>query len=296
VLSAALGEGIDAEAFLKLENLQITGSFKIRGAANAMLALSARDRQRGVVSASTGNHGAAVAHMAGALGCPATIYLPAGASGAKVERLSRLGAELRFVGEDCVEAELKARAIADEAGRAFISPYNDPAVVAGQGTVGLEIEHQLDSADAVLVPVGGGGLIAGIAASLRAVRDQIEIIGCQPSHSPVMHESILAGRILELESRATLSDGTAGGMEPDSITFELCRDLVDDFVLVSEEEIAEAMRLVVRRHHLLIEGAAALPVAALLKEHERFRGRRIVAVLSGGNVDLDTLAEVLGTT
>jgi threonine dehydratase len=291
--SAFLSERSGAEVYLKLENLQITGSFKLRGAANALLSLSPEERGRGVVTASTGNHGAAVAHLAGVLGCSATIFVPKGASGIKVERLRRLGADLQFYGEDCVEAELHARSSAEEDGRAFISPYNDSAVIAGQATVGLEIEHQLEELDAVLVPVGGGGLIAGVAASLKALRPDVEVVGCQPELSAVMCESIRAGHIVELPILPTLSDGTAGGVEPGAISFEICRELVDDFVLVSEQEITAALRLVIEQHHLLIEGAAALPVAALLQRGDSFHGRRVVLVLSGGCIGLDTLSEIL---
>jgi threonine dehydratase len=291
--SQVLSERSGAEVYLKLENLQITGSFKLRGAANSLLSLSPEERASGVVTASTGNHGAAVAHMAGALGCAATIFVPEGASGIKVDRLRRLGADLQFHGEDCVEAELHARSSAEDSGRAFVSPYNDPAVIAGQATVGLEIEHQLEGLDAVLVPVGGGGLIAGVAASLKEAHPELEVIGCQPELSAVMCESVRAGHIVELPILPTLSDGTAGGIEPGAISFEICRELVDDFVLVSEEEIRTALRLVIEQHHLLIEGAAALPVAALLQRADRFQGRRIVLVLSGGCIGLETLSDVL---
>jgi threonine dehydratase len=293
--SPILGRHCDCEVYLKLENLQITGSFKVRGAANKLLSLTDDERERGVVTASTGNHGAAVAHMLGALGCPGSIYLPHGASGAKVERLRRIGGGLEFFGDDCVEAEIQARSVAERSGQVFISPYNDPEVVGGQGTVGLEIERQLDRVDSVLVPVGGGGLISGVAGALKGSNPDVEVIGCQPENSAVMYESVKTGRILELESLPTLSDGTAGGIEPEAITFGLCRRLVDDFLLVSEEEIGAAVRSVIEHHHLLVEGAAALPVAALLKQPERFQGHRVVLVVSGGVIGLETLREVLGT-
>jgi threonine dehydratase len=175
----------------------------------------------------------------------------------------------------------------------YISPYNDRHVIAGQATIGLEIERQLERVDVVLVPVGGGGLIAGIAGSLKAANPKIEVIGCQPERSAVMRESVRAGRIVELPLRPTLSDGTAGGIEPGAITFDLCRLLVDDFLLVDEGQIRDAIRLVVERQHVLVEGAAALPVAALLAADDRFRDRSVVLVLSGAVIAPKTLRDVL---
>jgi threonine dehydratase len=174
-----------------------------------------------------------------------------------------------------------------------VSPYNDPVVVAGQGTVGLELANQLESVDAVLVALGGGGLIAGLGGFLKSIVPEVEVIACSPEKSAVMHASIEAGRILELDSEPTLSDGTAGGVEPGAITFELCRTIVDRYVLVSEDEIAAAMRLIIDRHHMLIEGAAGVPVAALLKEKASFAGKRVAVVLCGANISPETLCRVL---
>jgi threonine dehydratase len=277
------------EVYLKLENLQITGSFKLRGAANKLLSLSERQRQQGLVTASTGNHGAAVAHLLGKFDWPGIIFVPEQASGAKVEQLRESGVDLRFHGQDGVETERFARQMAAESGRVYVSPYNDPKIVGGQGTVGLELEHQLEDIDSLVVPVGGGGLMAGVAGTLKSSQPDIEIIGCQPKNSCVMYHSIAAGRIVDLESLPTLADGTAGGIEVDTLTLPICSRLVDDWLLVSEEEIAEAIRLVIRKHFLLIEGAAALSVAAFLKTVEWFAGRRVVLVLSGAKLDIEAL-------
>lgn len=288
-----LGRQVGAEVFLKLENLQLSSSFKLRGAANKLLSLTEDQRRRGIVTASTGNHGAAVAFLLRQFGWRGTIFVPENASPVKVDALRQLDADLGFHGTDGAQAERLARRLAEESGRVYVSPYNDPKVIGGQGTVGLELELQLEGIDAVLIPLGGGGLAAGIAGYLRPSEPQIEIIGCQPFASAVMTESIAAGRILDLESAPTLADGTAGGIEAGAVTFALCRDLIDRFVRVDEREIGAAIRLVLERHHLLIEGAAALPVAALLHEPELYRNRRVVLILSGARIGLETLRQVL---
>ena len=282
-----------ARVALKLENLQLTGSFKLRGALNKLLSLSGEERRRGVVAASSGNHGAAVAHGANVLGSRAVVYVPATASPAKIEAIEEKGAEIRRQKGDPVLAEREARAYAEKQGLTYLSPYNDRHVVGGQGTIGVELARQLESIDAVYVALGGGGLISGIAGYLQSLGSSLEIIACSPVNSPVMADSVRAGRILDQPSEPTLSDGTAGGVEQDAITFELCRTLVDRYVEVTEGEIKDAMRLVIGRHHTLIEGAAAVPVAALIRDRQRLAGRHAVAILCGANIALDTLREVL---
>ncbi|MGH9337761.1 MAG: pyridoxal-phosphate dependent enzyme, partial [Vicinamibacteria bacterium] len=175
----------------------------------------------------------------------------------------------------------------------YISPYSDPKVIGGQGTVAVEIERQLERFDAVFVPVGGGGLIAGIAGYFKARSPSVRIIGCQPEASRVMYESLAAGRILDLPSAPTLADGTAGGLDPDAITFPICRRDVDEMVLVGEEEIAQAMKLAIEKHSILIEGAAALSIASFLQKRSAYRGRTVVLVVSGKKVSLETLRRVL---
>ena len=280
-------------AYLKLENHQATGSFKIRSAANKLLSLSEAERQRGVVTASSGNHAGAVAHLLHRFGWPGTIFVPEGASGSKVEMLRQLGADLRFHAPDCLETERFAKVTAKQSGRLFVSACDDPKIFGGQGTIGLELERQIDGIDTVFVPVGGGGLIAGIAGCLKSGDARIEIVGCQPEASPVMYESVKAGRILELDLLPTISDGTAGGIEEGAITLPICRDLVDRWVLVSEDEIKEAIRLVLLRHHTLVEGAAALSVASFLKTADRYAGKTVVLILSGAKISLETLRQVL---
>jgi threonine dehydratase len=291
--SLALSERVDAQVWLKLENLQHTGSFKVRGALNALLALPAEVRARGVVAASSGNHGAAVAYGARALGVPALVFVPYDAAPVKVAAMRRLDAEVVVHGDDCVVSEIHARAYAAERGMAYLSPYNDALVIAGQGTVGIEIVRQAKQLDALVVAVGGGGLVAGVAGFLRARWPAVRVYGAQPAASAAMALSVRAGQIVETPSLPTLSDGTAGGIEPGAITFELCRKLVDEFVLVEEAAIAAAMRLLIEAEHTLAEGAAGVAVAALQHLAPRLRGQRVAVVVCGANVSLATLKAVL---
>jgi threonine dehydratase len=277
----------------KLEYLQHTGSFKVRGALNKLLTLTPEQRTQGIVTASSGNHGAAVAYGLRLLGARGLIVVPEHASPAKVELIRRLGAEVRHYGDDALLSEEYARDYALQQGLVYISPYNDPQVIAGQGTIGVELAQQLDRVDAVFVAVGGGGLIAGIAGYLKALRPDITIVGCQPERSAVMAESVRAGRIVEIESGPTLSDATAGGIEAGAITFDLCRRLVDEYVLVSEEEIAAAIRTLIEAEHILVEGAAGVAVAAYQKRRAEFRDKNVALVLCGANISLQTLKTIL---
>ncbi len=283
----------NCDVYLKLENIQLTGSFKLRGAANKILSLSKEEKKKGVITASTGNHGLAFAWMAQKFDVKGTIFLPETSSPTKIEALRLYGAEIRYYGDDCVKAEIHARKIAEEQGLTFVSAYNDPQIIGGQGTIGIELTRQIPGTDCILSPVGGGGLIAGIAGYMKTEDKNIEIIGCQPEKSAVMYASIKAGRVLDMESEATLSDGSAGGIEPDAVTFPICQELVDDFILVSEEEIISALRFILEKHHLLIEGAAALSVAAFIQQINRFQGKNVVLVLSGSKISLETLKKIL---
>ena len=295
-LSPYLSAEAEAEVYLKLESHQITGSFKLRGAMNKLLSLSKGDRSRPVVTASSGNHAGAVAYSLKELGGTGIIYLPSTVSKAKVEArepYGPYGVELRFVGSDSVEGELEAKRVAREEGLLYISPYSDPQVIGGQGTIAVEIERQLERFDAVFVPVGGGGLISGIAGYFKARSPSVRIVGCQPQASRVMYESLTAGRILDLPSERTLADGTAGGVDPDAITFPICQRDIDEMVLVSEDEISQAMRLAIEKHCMLIEGAAALSIASFRKMRSAYRGQSVVLVVSGKKVSLDTLKTLL---
>jgi len=284
---------VNADVWFKLESLQITGSFKARGAVNKILSLKDQEKEQGVVSASTGNHGAAVAYAAGELNIGCTIYVPDDISPAKLENMEQFGAKIKVHGDDCIKAEEKARQVSISTGETYVSPYNDPFVMAGQGTLGVEIESQCDGLDVIIISVGGGGLIGGTAGYLKSVWPEIHVIGCSPENSAVMIHSMKAGRVLDLESRPTLSDGTAGGVEENSITFPICCNVIDESVLVTENEIKNAMITYMEKEHQLLEGAAGTAVAALIKKKDDLHGKRVGVVICGGNISLDTVREIL---
>ena len=293
VHSKAFSDLIGAEVRFKLESIQVTGSFKARGAINKLLSLEDHEKQKGVVSASTGNHGAAVAYAAGQAGIDCTIYVPDDASPAKLENMKQFGAKIEVHGNDCIKAEAKAREISISTGKIYVSPYNDPYVMAGQGTIGAEIESQCDGLDVIIISVGGGGLIGGIAGFLKSIWPHIHVVGCSPENSAVMIHSIKAGKVLDLSSKPTLSDGTAGGVEEDSITFPVCCDMIDETVLVTEKEIKDAMITYMDKEHQLLEGAAGTAVATLLKKKDNLIGKRVGVVICGGNISLDTVRDLL---
>lgn len=292
IASPYFSERTGLNVWLKLENQQHTGSFKLRGAANRLMTLDSTLRDAGCVVASSGNHGAAVAYAMKKLGVGGIIFVPEQTSTAKVDAIRKYGGDVRFYGIDGLDTEMHARAYANQHGMFYLSPYNDVDVVAGQGTCGVEIALQLPDLDAAFIAVGGGGLISGVASVLKKHNPAIRIIGCQPMNSPVMARSVEAGHIVELESQPTLSDGTAGGIEANAITFDWCRELVDDFVLVDEVAIAEAMRRYMQCENDAIEGAAGVALAALEDYCKRISGSNVVVIICGGNVSRDTLDRV----
>ncbi|MCH8072151.1 MAG: threonine/serine dehydratase [Proteobacteria bacterium] len=282
-----------ANVYLKLENLQRTGSFKLRGAFNKLLSLSAEDREAGGVAASSGNHGAAIAYAMNELGMSGTIFVPEQTSPTKVDAIKRAGGDVQFFGTDGLDTETHAREYAGQNGMVYLSPYNDLDVIAGQGTCGVEIAKQLSIVDAIFIAVGGGGLISGVGSFLKSVNPSLTVVACQPAASAVMTESVKAGKILDLPSDPTLSDGTAGGIEADAITFDICREITDEFVVVSEEQIAEAMRGFIDSHHMLIEGAAGVAIAGLLASGHKYKGKNVVVIVCGANISRETLKKVI---
>jgi len=279
--------------YLKLEHLQRTGSFKLRGASNKIALLTPEQAVRGVVAASNGNHGLGVAAAARFRGIDAEVFVSTHVSPAKARRIEAAGVRLRRAGDDPLTAELAARRAAEETGRVFISPYNDADVIAGQGTIALELHRQISTLDAIFAAVGGGGLIGGIGTYYKNASPRTEIVGCWPENSPVLYECLRAGRILDVVERPTLSESTAGNLEPESVTLECCRKTIDRGVLVSEDEILAAMRLMLETEHWLIEGAAAVAVAAYLKEAPRYEGRKVAIVLCGRNLSPDVLRRLM---
>jgi threonine dehydratase len=292
--SEPLSRETGAKVYVKWECDQTTGSFKLRGVLNKLRSLSPEDKAKGVVSASTGNHGLAISHASRLEGIGLKLFLPETVAEVKKKRIEAMGIDVEVRGASCDKAEAIAREFAARAGRVFVSPYNDWDIVFGAGTVGLELAGDLARFDEVLVPVGGGGLIAGIAACLKAVRPGVRIVGVEPETSAFMAASLVAGRLVEIEERPTIADAVAGAIEPGSITFPLCRDLVDAIEIVPEAPIVRAMALVYERHGRMIEGAGALPFAALLRAPASRAGRTVVAIVSGGNISAERFRETTG--
>ena len=284
---------LNADVRFKMENLQVTGSFKARGAINKLLSLTKEQKQKGVVSASTGNHGAAVAYSAKELDVKCSIFVPNDASEAKLKNIKNYGAKIKVHGEDCVESEMKAREVANQNDQVYVSPYNDPFVITGQGTIGYEIKNQCDGLDVIIVSVGGGGLIGGTASYLKSIWPSLRVIGCSPENSAVMIHSIKKGEVVDLESLPTLSDGTAGGVEKQSITFPICKDIIDQTILVSEEEIQNGMLAFLENERMLLEGAAGTSVATLIKLKNQLKGKKVGVIICGGNISLDVIKKVL---
>jgi threonine dehydratase len=293
-VSPGLSDRTGWEVWVKEEQHQHTGSFKARGAFSKLLTLNADDRSRGVVTASSGNHGAAVSYAAALLGVRAQVFVPQTASPAKVAKIRDRGADVVVFGTDGLDTELEARRVAGESGAVFVSPYNDWEVMAGQGSLAVEIHRQGPAPDRLYVAVGGGGMIGGISAHLRAVAPLVQVIGVLPANSPVMAESVKAGRIVDMASQPTLSDGTAGGVEQGSVTFEICRRFVHEWTTVTEEEIATAMRAWSAYEPGMIEGAAGVALAAMLRDAKSGPTQRVAVVICGGNVTADRWTAVVG--
>ncbi|MFO7245663.1 MAG: threonine ammonia-lyase [Thermaerobacter sp.] len=288
----APGAGGEARVWLKAENLQRTGSFKIRGALNCLARLEPQQRRRGVVAASAGNHAQGVALAAAQAGVPALIVMPASAPMVKVESTRSYGAEVVLAGDTFDQAYAEASRLQRERGAFFVHPFDDPHVIAGQGTVGLEILADMDDVDQIVVPVGGGGLISGIAAYVKQRRPGVRVVGVQPRAAPALYRSIQAGRLVPGESARTIADGLAV-KEPRERTFQLIRRYVDDMVLVEEDEIAAAIFMLLERSRLVVEGAGAAAVAALESGRVRPGSGRTVAVVSGGNIDINLIARII---
>lgn len=272
-----------AEVRLKLENLQRTGSFKVRGASHALSRLTAEQQRRGVVAASSGNHGLGLAVAAREFGIAATVYVPTTTPADKVARIASAGAEVVVVGDDCVDTEAAARRAADASGACYVSPYNDLAVVAGQATVARELLRQWPDVEVVYVALGGGGLLGGMAAYGGEVAPQVEFVGCSPLASPALYECVRAGRVVDVACSDTWSDSTAGGVEPGAITLPLVAAHVARHRLVDEPSIVAAVAATLRFDHMLVEGAAGVALAAL-RDDPDLRGRRTAVVVCGGNL------------
>jgi len=291
--SPYLSNLIDGNVYLKLDNIQKTGSFKFRGAVSKMTSISATEKEKGVVTASTGNHGAACSLAMSLLGIDGKIVVPTIVHKNKVNNILNFGGKVEYHGDDCLIAEERAQEISKTTGATYISPYNDPAIICGQGTMGYEIDQDLKNIDSVFVSVGGGGLISGVGGYLKSVQKNVKMVAVSPKNSCVMYESIKAGKQLDLPSDPTLSDGTAGGVEMGSITFELCQRIIDEFILVTEDEIADGIRIGLEKHHQLIEGAAGAAIAGFMKQKDKLNGQTVVIVICGGNISSEVLKSII---
>jgi threonine dehydratase len=294
VESAALTSLTGAPVHLKLENRQLTGSFKLRGALNAVLALDAAERARGVVTVSTGNHGRAVALAGRRVQAPVTVCLSNLVPGNKLGAIRELGATVRIVGESQDDAQIDADRLVAEEGMTLVPPFDHPEVIAGQGTIGLEIIEQFPEVERVLVPLSGGGLISGVALSMRGLKPSVRVVGVSMERGCAMYSSQQAGRPCRVEEVESLADSLGGGIGLDNrYTFGMVRNLVDELVLVDEEAIAAAIRHAYHSEGQTVEGAGAVGIAALLRAGSRGSGGATVALLSGGNIDPSLHARLL---
>jgi threonine dehydratase len=291
--SMFLSEQIDGEVWLKLDLMQRTTSFKFRGALNKILSLTEEELEKGLVSASTGNYALAVAEAARIRGHRATIYVAGDLEPSRLALLQAHGLDLVVFGDVPWDAEEEARRVATDEGKIYVSPYNDPLVVGGQGTCGYEISQQLPDLDAAFFACGGGGLVSGSGGWLKSRNPDAEVFGVSPENSPVMYESLRANRIVERESYPTLADTCAGGLDQDTITLGLCQRYVDDTMLLSEKEIEDSIRLLFEQHRLVVEGSAALSVGGLLKSRDRVLGKKVVAVICGRNINLNVFKRII---
>ena len=290
--SMYLSEQIDGEVWLKLDSMQRTSSFKFRGALNKILTLTEAELDQGVVSASTGNYALAVAEAVRIRGYGATIYVAEDIDPSRLELLRAHGLDLVIHGVHAWDAEKEARRVAEEEGKTYVSPYNDPIVVGGQGTCGYEISRQLPDLDAAFFACGAGGLLSGSAGWLKSHNPEVEAFGVSPENSPVMYQSMRSKKIVEMETHPTLADTCAGGVDLDSITLDLCRRYVDEILLLTETEIAASIRLLFEQHRLVVEGSGALAVGGLVKRKEQFKGKKVVAVVCGRNIDLEVFKRI----
>lgn len=283
----------DAKLFLKLENLQRTSSFKLRGATNKLLSLSDEQRKLGVVTVSSGNHGRAVSYVAARLGIRAVVCVSQFVLSYKLDLMRKLGAEVVIGGKDYDEADAHARKLVRGEGMTWINPFDDPDVIAGQGTIGLEILEEMPEIDTVIVPTSGGGLISGVALALKLTNPGIRVVGVTMERGPAMYLSLKAGKLVPVVEEETLADALMGGLGDENYyTFRLCQQYVDEIVLVSENAIAEAMAYAFTEQRLVVEGGGAVGIAALLEEKIE-PGSNTVIVISGGNVDPEVLLEVV---
>jgi threonine dehydratase len=293
--SIGLSRLLGARVSLKMESMQPTGAFKLRGAANAILNLSEEARQRGVIAQSSGNHGRAVAYVASQLGIPAVICLSRRTPSEKIEAVRALDVEVVVEGADQMEAMDVALSLAEERGLTVIPPFDDRHVIAGQGTIGIELLEQYPELETIIVPVSGGGLASGVAMAVKSLRPELRVVGVSQENGAAMYESLKAGRLVEVEEEPTWADALAGGLPFDNRwTINMCRQWLDEIRLVSEDEIAAAMVYALRHEHIVLEGGAAVGLALLLTHPTADWGGDVTVICTGDNVDIDRLLDLVG--
>ena len=292
IRSEVFSEFCSGNVYLKLENLQLTNSFKIRGALNRMALLSAEEKDRGVITASSGNHAQGVALAAKHLNISTKIVVPVNVSKIKLNKIKQYDVTIIQEGK-FDEIETKAKDLSKREHMPYISPYNDLEVIAGQGTVGLEIFEEIANVNSIIVPIGGGGLISGIALVAKTLDPNVEVIGVQTKGASTMYESWKVGKIVPFEEFSTIAEGLLGGLDPEAITLDLIKKYVDKIVLVKEESIKKAIKILWEKEGQIVEGASATVVAYLLEEKEKFARKNVVAVISGGNIENSLLIELL---
>lgn len=291
--SRTLSDELGSDVWLKADHLQPTGTFKIRGATNKIRTLSDAERARGVITASTGNHGLGAARAGALAGCAVTVYVVPSAPAAKLDAIRSFGAELVFVEGQPLDAEIEARRQAELQGKAYVAPYNDIETMAGQGTLGMELVRQAPDLDALFVCVGGGGLAGGVGAALKTLSPKTRVVGVWPEASTCMRDSLLAGEIVATPEGETFSEASTGAVEPGSVTFPVCQAVLDEMLTVSEVEIARAMRKIAIGERWMVEGAAGVAVAGLIQAADRYRGQKLGAILCGRNIAMDLFLKAM---
>lgn len=290
--SPNLSEKIGGSVYLKLENQQVARSFKIRGATNKILQLTEEEKARGVVAASSGNHAQGIGYATREIGVKAKVVVPERTPKIKTDAIRSYGVELVIHGDEYMDAERMARKIEKEEGMTFVSAYNDVDIIAGQGTLALEMIEDVPDLDVILVPVGAGGLAAGVGSVYKQATGA-EVIGVQGETSPVMYECVKKGYIHDIPMQDTYAEGLHGGLEMDTISFDICSEVIDDWAILSEDEILEGVRFMLHDSHMLVEASGSIGVAAILADPERYRGKKVGIVITGGNLSMSTLKLVV---
>jgi threonine dehydratase len=290
--SFALSRLCGCDIYCKLDHLQVTGSFKERGARNKLMQLTPQERAKGVIAASAGNHALGLAYHGQSLQIPVTVVMPTHAPLIKITNCRSFGAEVILHGQALSDALCHAKALAQSTGKIFIPGFDDPHIIAGQGTMGLEIVQDVPDLDAVIVPVGGGGLLAGVGIAIKALKPHVRVIGVESAHAPTLHESLKAGKVTRIATRPTLADGLAVA-EIGVLCFDAIRKVMDELVMVDEAQVSLAVLRLMEREKMVVEGAGAVPLAAAMRKSPALQGKKVVLCLTGGNIDVTVISRII---